>query len=241
MYKANDKLNPYDPASMLEFDDPSEGVAARLEAGTVPTAGIEGFMKDPAKMQAILAILKHDAEERERTGETPQQQMLREKMEWAAADARSAKIKLEANEAFRKGDYKEAFILYSVCCRESGHEPLYFLNRAAAGLKLKLYSQAVKDASEPIGMSFNLPKAFFRRAQGHRFLGNFDAAEADITQALFLEEDDPFLAKEMEELKRLQDLDTEEQEAWISQQEPKTVNEVFGSGEAEKLIKARLA
>ncbi len=122
----------------MQFEDPSEGVAARLEAGTAPVAGLEGLMNDPAKMQAILAMLKHDAEERERTGETVEQQMLREKMEWAAADARSAEIKLEANEAFRKGDYKEAFVLYSLCCQQSGHEPLYPLNRAAAGLSTSI-------------------------------------------------------------------------------------------------------
>ncbi|KAF8903539.1 hypothetical protein CPB85DRAFT_1226437 [Mucidula mucida] len=225
----------------MQFEDPSEGVAARLEAGTAPVAGLEGLMNDPAKMQAILAMLKHDAEERERTGETVEQQMLREKMEWAAADARSAEIKLEANEAFRKGDYKEAFVLYSLCCQQSGHEPLYPLNRAAAGLKLNLYRQVIRDASHSIKRNFNLPKAFYRRAQAHRFLGDFDSAEADITQALFIEEDDPTLVKEMEELQRLQDLDTDEQEAWISKQQSKTVDEVFGTGEFERLIDVRLA
>ncbi len=45
----------------------------------------------------------------------------------------------------------------------------------------------------------------------------------------------------MEELQRLQDLDTDEQEAWISKQQSKTVDEVFGTGEFERLIDVRLA
>ncbi|KAF9041940.1 TPR-like protein [Hymenopellis radicata] len=228
--------NPYDPVSNLaamraQSDDP------RIEE---MQAALPHWMKDPAKMQPIWAELQQFEESiGMRPRKTTKQQ--REKKERAAADARSAKIKLEANEAFRKGDYKEAFVLYSVCCRLSGHEPLYFLNRAAAGLKLNLFAQALDDASRPIEKDFNLPKAFFRRAQAYRFLGDFGAAEADMTEALVVGKDDPTFVKEMEELKRLQALDAEGQDAWLAQQESKTVDEVFGSGEFEKFVEARLA
>ncbi|KAF9041934.1 hypothetical protein BDZ89DRAFT_1128629 [Hymenopellis radicata] len=237
-YKANEKMTYYNPVSYpADMRAESAGDPGRTAAIEQMQAATPHWMKDPAQMLPVKRRSSRRARKKER----------------AAADARtrSAKIKLEANEAFRKGDYKEAFILYSVCCQLSGHEPLYFVNRAAAGLRLNIFAQVLADASHPFEMDFNtilliemdfsLPKAFFRRAQAYRFLGDFDAAEADITEALSISEYDPTLVKEMEELKRLQALDTEGQEAWLSQQESKTVDEVFGSGEVEKLVEARLA
>ncbi|KAJ6507400.1 hypothetical protein C8R47DRAFT_93036 [Mycena vitilis] len=151
MFKPGDKLNPYDPAAL---DLPGEeGVLQRLAAGTGPTPQLRAILNDPAKMENFLEMMRQDAAERERTGETQEQQMLREKREWAEQDAKSAQLKIKGNEAFKKGDYKTAYVLYSVCVIQSSHEPLYPLNRAAVALKLKLYKTAAKDASSAINPS----------------------------------------------------------------------------------------
>lgn len=125
---------------MEGWENPEAGVEARFAAGNHP-AGVEAqkMLGDPSSMAMLLEMLKADAAERKRTGETVTEQMLREKCEWAEADARSAKVKLEANAAFRKGDFKDAFVLYTVCMKLSPQEPVYALNRAAAGLSMSLH------------------------------------------------------------------------------------------------------
>ena len=95
---------------------------------------MQELMNDPVKRAEYEQIIRDDAEERARTGETLDQQILREKREWAEADAKSTKLKGEGNEASRNGDYKAAYVIYTVCMILSGHEPLYPLNRAAVAL-----------------------------------------------------------------------------------------------------------
>ncbi|KAG7092030.1 hypothetical protein E1B28_008411 [Marasmius oreades] len=158
-FKANDPLNPYDPgiARILFFlftfltthhrSDPislsvpvasfslgTEGVGARLNAGTAPTQVLSQINKNPKMMEGFLKMMKEDIADAKRRGETMEERMMREKREWAEADAESAKIKENGNDAFRKGDFEDAFVAYSACIEISEHEPLYPLNRSAAAL-----------------------------------------------------------------------------------------------------------
>lgn len=219
-------------------------------------------LQDPAKMDALLAMVRADLEESRRTGETPHEMMLREKREWADADARSAKLKDEANDLFRKGEYKAAYIVYSACAQLSPHEPLYFLNRAAACLsksgvplfdglhcthtydpllELRLYTEAVEILAHPIDLNYRTAKALFRRGQAQRFLGHFDEAEDDFSEASLLEPNDLNVLRELDELKKLKALGTEDKDAWVITQDAQTVDEVFGEGQLEPLVNARLA
>ncbi|KAJ7933963.1 TPR-like protein [Mycena leptocephala] len=240
MFKPGDKLNPYDPAALDLPGD--EGVRRRLEAGTSPmTAELAQMLKDPSKMDILLQIMREDAAERERTGETPMQQIMREKLEWAEADAKSAELKTKGNDAFKNGDYKTAYVIYTACMHLSGHEPLYPLNRAAVALKLKLYETAVKDASAAIAKGdFNRAKAHFRRGQARCFLGEWTQAEEDYTDALALLPGDRSVVEQVVELKRLRDLPAEDQTAWISAQAPVTLLDIFEAGEVEKQVKKML-
>lgn len=104
------------------------------------TAELADMLKDPAHLNALVQMMKADAAERERTGETAMEQMAREKREWAEADAKSAKLKLQGNEAFKEGDYKTAFVIYSACMSLSPQEPLYPLNRVAVALSETSFS-----------------------------------------------------------------------------------------------------
>jgi hypothetical protein len=54
--------------------------------------------------------------------------------EWAQADAKSAKLKDKCNLAFKSGDLKTAFAVYTARMRLSSHELLYPLNKAAVNL-----------------------------------------------------------------------------------------------------------
>ncbi|KAJ6591345.1 hypothetical protein B0H10DRAFT_2091473 [Mycena sp. CBHHK59/15] len=202
----------FKPGDKLNPYDPAalelgaEGVAQRLQVGTT-----------------------------RKTGETPMEQMMREKREWAEADAKSAELKVQGNNAFKSGDYKTAFVFYTVCMHLSGHEPLYPLNRAAASLKLKLHANAVDDASRAIDSGdFNQAKAHFRRGQARCFLGEWDKAEEDYTKSLVLQPGDPNVIKESGELNRLRSLAPSEQAAWIAEQGTLTMQDVFRPGELKR-------
>jgi len=71
--------------------------------------------------------------------------MAREKFEWAVEDVKSASLKLKGNTAISRGEYKEAFVVYGACMELSPHEPVYYLNCSATGLKLKLFKHAEED------------------------------------------------------------------------------------------------
>ncbi|KAJ7213034.1 hypothetical protein GGX14DRAFT_446120 [Mycena pura] len=234
MFKPGDKLNPYDPASLDLPGD--EGVFKRLEAGTSPmTAELADMLKDPANLNALMQMMKADAAERERTGETAMEQMAREKREWAEADAKSAKLKLQGNEAFKEGDYKTAFVIYSACMSLSPQEPLYPLNRVAVALKLNLYTVAAEQASKVMRMAvFNRAKTHFRRGQARCVLVEWKEAEDDFTRALALQPGDPSVLQQIAEMKRLRGLSSEEQAAWISAQPRRALSDVFEPGELER-------
>ncbi|KAG7092029.1 hypothetical protein E1B28_008411 [Marasmius oreades] len=167
-FKANDPLNPYDPAS---FSLGTEGVGARLNAGTAPTQVLSQINKNPKMMEGFLKMMKEDIADAKRRGETMEERMMREKREWAEADAESAKIKENGNDAFRKGDFEDAFVAYSACIEISEHEPLYPLNRSAAALKLKLFKTVVLDATFCLEHDYNQAKAYFRRGQAPLSIG----------------------------------------------------------------------
>lgn len=130
MFKGGDPWNPYDPAS-LDFPPTPAEFIRRIQAMAPQAAAI---FNDPEQRAAFEQYERDNAAECERTGESEYELILREKREWAEADAKSAKLKQEGNEAFRNGDYKTAYVIYTVCMHLSGHEPLYPLNRAAVAL-----------------------------------------------------------------------------------------------------------
>ncbi|KAG6907983.1 hypothetical protein DXG01_006639 [Tephrocybe rancida] len=231
-YKPGDPLNPYDPASISTG---SQGVFDRIAAGKNPLSSMDPeILRDPAKLANLAERLKQtmleDAKERERTGETMMEQMLREKAEWAAQDAKAAALKKQGNAAFSKGDYKEAFLIYSACADLNPPESLYCLNRAAAGLKLKLFSLAEKDAGTALKKGNNaIAKAYFRRAQARKSLGKLSEAAKDLQDARKLQKNDASIEGEIAEVNRLLALPEVEREAWVTDQGAASIEDIFYS------------
>ncbi|KAJ7782515.1 TPR-like protein [Mycena maculata] len=238
MFKPGDKLNPYDPAALDLPGD--EGVQRRLQAGSSPMSpAMAEMINNPETRQstldALLQMMRADAAERERTGETASEQTKREKREWAEADAKSAALKIRGNEAFKNGEYKTAYVIYTACAYLTPQEPLYSLNRSAVALKLKLYTEASEDASDAIRKGdFNRAKAHFRRGQAMFFVGAWAKAERDYTEALALQPGDGNVVSQMAELNRLRGLSSDDQAVWISAQAPVTLGDIFEAGELKR-------
>ncbi|KAJ8091163.1 hypothetical protein PM082_004139 [Marasmius tenuissimus] len=236
-FKAGDPLNPYDPAS---FNLGDEGPAARLDAGTGPASVLSDMMKDPSKMKSFMEMMKADMEDAKRRGETMQERAMREKREWAEADAKSAKLKDEANAAFRKGDFKDAFLMYSTCMEISQHEPLYRLNRAAAALQLKLYTTAVKDASSCVEDNHNVAKAYFRRSQALRYLGKLEEARRDLEKARSMQPKDATLNREEEILTNIESMSKDDLSAWVSEQGGRSTDDLFGEKGLDEWVERKM-
>ena len=104
-----------------------------------------------------------------------------------------------------------------------------------------MYEDAVEDTERSIELNFNLAKAFYRRGSAYRLLGSLDDAERDLTQATVLAEEDETIRNDLEHVKKLQDLDKEELDAWVLQQGAKTEEDVFPGDELERRVKERIA
>ncbi|KAJ7762486.1 TPR-like protein [Mycena metata] len=233
MFKRGDPFNIFDPASFESPADPAAFIA-RVQQD-IPAMG--EILNDPETMAKIVKGMQEAAAERAKTGETWYQQRLREKREWSEKGLKSEKLKEEGNKAFKNGDYKTAYVIYSACTVLSVHEPLYFLNRAAVALKLKLYDNVVQDTSTAMQRgNFKVAKALFQRAQGRLHLGDRVKADEDYTKALELEPGEPNIVKAFDELKRLRSLPPKEQAAWISRQEKADVWDIFADGELKRRI-----
>ncbi|KAJ7485038.1 TPR-like protein [Mycena galericulata] len=236
MFKAGDPMNVYDPASILTFQPGSDEMTRFVQTqGPRIMAQLESF--NPEQKSAVERGMRERAAERARTGERHIDQLLREKREWAAQDAKSTKLKEVGNAAFKKGDFKTAYIVYSACMRLSPWEPAYPLNRAAVALKLKLYERAIEDASTAIKTGdFNRAKAYFRRGRAKCCLGEWDKAEEDYDMALKLQPAESTIIRGVEELKKLRVLSPEEKAIWVSEQGKMTLDGVFKPGEEQRCV-----
>lgn len=108
-------------------------------------------------------------------------------------------------------------------------------------IELRLYEQAVKDASDAIDEGFSLPKAYFRRGQARRLLGEWAEAEDDLKEALSLQPGDPSIVQEIAELRRLGSVASSERDAWIAEQNKQTIEDLFPDGGLQRAIKEKLA
>ncbi|KAI0293586.1 hypothetical protein BC826DRAFT_1105018 [Russula brevipes] len=91
----------------------------------------------------------------------------------APATATAGKSKEKGNAAFKGGDYVAAIGHYTAAALADPSDPTFFLNRAAAYLKLSKNEDAERDCTTVLNLSNNKNvKALFRRAQARVALQN---------------------------------------------------------------------
>ncbi|XP_055476271.1 protein unc-45 homolog B isoform X3 [Psammomys obesus] len=106
------------------------------------------------------------------------------------AEAEAAQLKEEGNQHFQRQDYKAATKSYSQALKLTKDKALLatlYRNRAACGLKMESYAQAVSDASRAIDINSADIKALYRRCQALEHLGKLDQAFKDVQRCATLE------------------------------------------------------
>ncbi|KAG6333728.1 hypothetical protein ID866_5356 [Astraeus odoratus] len=104
----------------------------------------------------------------------------------ASEKAKLAKEK--GNEAFKAGDYPTAIGHYTTAILADNSDPTFYLNRAAAYLKLGKGEDTERDCTRVLEFNPNNVKGLFRRGQARRGLGNFGGAR-DGEQLCFLSDE----------------------------------------------------
>ncbi|KAK9722900.1 hypothetical protein K7432_002337 [Basidiobolus ranarum] len=92
------------------------------------------------------------------------------------------------NDAFRAGNYQEAYDLYTAALEVDGENYLsnskIYSNRATASAKMSKFDQAVEDCSSALELDPSFVKAYRRRADNYLKLEMFDEAVKDLRSAL---------------------------------------------------------
>ncbi|KAK3234950.1 hypothetical protein CYMTET_54829 [Cymbomonas tetramitiformis] len=102
----------------------------------------------------------------------------------AEQQRRAAEHKEQGNSRFRNGDFAGAIESYSESLQLAPASAATFANRAAALLKLGRSAEAEEDATQAIERDASYVKAYHRRAQARRNLGQLQAALEDYEVVL---------------------------------------------------------
>jgi len=116
--------------------------------------------------------------------------------------------KQEGNDAFSAGKNQEAYDLYTECLQidpenNSMNSTLY-CNRAAAGMKLKKFNEAIEDCTKSLDLDSSQVKALLRRATCYMQLEKFDEAVRDYEKLVQTDSDNSEYNKSLRDAKLAQ-------------------------------------
>ncbi|XP_064029220.1 tetratricopeptide repeat protein 12 isoform X1 [Pogoniulus pusillus] len=89
------------------------------------------------------------------------------------AEAQTAALKEQGNEAFRKGDYARAVQSYTEGLEKLKDKQELYTNRAQAHLKLHQYEEAIGDCEWALKCNEKCPKAYFLMGKAHLALQHY--------------------------------------------------------------------
>ncbi|KAL1663410.1 hypothetical protein GGF50DRAFT_116066 [Schizophyllum commune] len=118
-----------------------------------------------------------------------------------ASKAQAAKEK--GNAAFKSGDYVAAVGHYTEAILADKHDPTFFLNRAAAYLKLGKLEDAERDCTSTLAIDPQNVKALFRRGQARQGIGKLEDAIQDLKAALKREPNNDAVKQELAKIEKV--------------------------------------
>jgi len=104
-----------------------------------------------------------------------------------ASTSKAQQSKDKGNQAFKSGKFVAAIGHYTDAILVQPSEPTYFLNRAAAYLKLEKNEDAERDCTAALKIQPSNVKALYRRAQARTNLKRWNDAILDFTKVLELD------------------------------------------------------
>ena len=132
----------------------------------------------------------------------------------AEAEAGAEKLKSQGNTHMQKKEYDAALACYTEAlrmCPNGNQSHVYFSNRAAALLSMKMFKEAIVDSERALALEPTYGKAHARLGLAHFLLGDYRRAMEAYTVALKYEPDNKssksYLEKAARKLAALSDLD----------------------------------
>ena len=113
------------------------------------------------------------------------------------AKEEAARVKLEANEAFKAKKYKIAVDKYSRCIELDPENEIFYGNRAFAQIKIENYGSAIEDANKATELNPRYIKAYYRRADAYSALGKVKQSLLDFRRASKFAPKDPDLRRKL--------------------------------------------
>ncbi|THH28526.1 hypothetical protein EUX98_g5653 [Antrodiella citrinella] len=104
-----------------------------------------------------------------------------------AAKETAAKIKTEANTAFKEHAFNKAVLLYSQAIELNPRDATLWSNRAFTRIKLEEHGYALSDATTAIELDPKYSKAYYRRATCYLQIMKYKQAIADLKRVLQFE------------------------------------------------------
>ncbi|EPQ26453.1 uncharacterized protein PFL1_06101 [Pseudozyma flocculosa PF-1] len=122
--------------------------------------------------------------------------------DWTGDEYRKAHARViweMGNKAYAASRFSEAKNEFTFASEFDPTEPVYRLNRAACGVKLKQFADAERDCTDSLALDPTNYKAYFRRGISRAALNKLEEAKRDFDEALRLEKD-PKLQAELRKL-----------------------------------------
>jgi len=132
----------------------------------------------------------------------------------AEAEAEAEKLKSKGNAHMQKKEYEAALECYTDAlriCPTGPHSHVYFSNRAAAFLSMKMFEEAIVDSERALSLAPTYGKAHARLGLAHFLLGDYRRAMEAYTVALKYEPNNKsskaYLEKAAKKLAAMSDLE----------------------------------
>ncbi|XP_058463934.1 uncharacterized protein LOC131438132 [Malaya genurostris] len=99
-------------------------------------------------------------------------------------------LKEEGNQCVKAANFTEAILHYTHAIKLNPNDPILFSNRSLAFLKMQQYYYANEDADKAIALNPTWAKGYYRRAEVHVAVGEYETALLSYAKALQLQPQD---------------------------------------------------
>ncbi|XP_055626205.1 uncharacterized protein LOC129768520 isoform X2 [Toxorhynchites rutilus septentrionalis] len=120
-------------------------------------------------------------------------------------------LKEEGNKCVKAGNFAEAILHYTHAIKLSPNDAILYSNRSLAFLKKQQYYYANEDADKAIALNPTWAKGYYRKAEVHMSVGQYDTALLSYGKALQLQPQDMGIIQSARKAANLSNQDIEKE------------------------------